>query len=303
MTLWFASIGAVLLFAGLAIAGVGTKSVPSGQSDQIKVVAAENFWGSLVSQLGGSKVSVTSIVSDPNSDPHEYQSSTSDARSFAQADYVILNGAGYDSWGNQLLSASPNSERIVLNIAHLLNKHNGDNPHFWYSPTYVNLAVKAMEQDLIKLDPASKSYFNLRYRALTAELAPYQTRIKDIKQSFKGTEVAATEDVFSYLAQAAGLDLISPPAFIKAVAEGSDPPASSLVLFQHQLESGQVKLLVYNKQTVTPLTGSIKQLAAKLKIPIVGISEIVQPPKDSFQQWMNAEVTQIQNALIKSGGK
>src|SRR3979409_441397 len=83
----------------------------------INVVAGENFWGSIAAQLGGSKVSVHSVVTDPNADPHEYESSTSDARAFAEADFVILNGAGYDDWGQKLLAANSSSHRKVLDIA------------------------------------------------------------------------------------------------------------------------------------------------------------------------------------------
>lgn len=290
----------VLILVFLLLIGLGVTHLHSSnpaRSTRLQVVAGENFWGSLVSQLGGSKVQVTSIVSDPNADPHEYESNTADARAVANANYVILNGAGYDSWGNKLLSASPNSSRKVLTVATLLGKKEGDNPHFWYNPSYVNRVVAQMERDLISLDPGDKAYFQQQYAALTSSLAGYQQRINSIKHQFGGTKVAATEDIFAYLAQAAGLNLVSPPAFTQAVAEGNDPPASSVVQFQQQLESGQVKVLVYNEQTVTPLTNSIKQLAAQQNIPIVGVTETVQPPDTTFQVWMNAELLNLENAL------
>ena len=119
-----------------------------------------------------------------------------------------------------------------------------------------------MEQDLIALDSANASYYEEQYATLQASLAQYQNRIATIKQQYSGTKVAATEDIFVYLANAAGLDLVSPPAFTEAVAEGNDPPAASIVQFEEQLKSGDVKVLVYNQQTVTPLTDSMKALAA-----------------------------------------
>ena len=264
---------------------------------KLQIVAAENFWGSLVSQLGGSRVAVTSVVSDPNADPHEYESNTKNARSFATANYVILNGAGYDSWGNKLLSAQPNPQRKVLTVATLVGKKEGDNPHLWYNPAYVNQAVSQMDKDLIVLDPGGKSYYQQQLKTLQASMAPYQSRIASIKRQFGGTKVAATEDIFQYLANAAGLDLVSPPAFIEAVAEGNDPPTASVVAFQQQLQSDQVKALVYNQQTVTPLTDSIKKLAANNNIPIVGVTETIQPPDTTFQDWMNAELINLENAL------
>jgi zinc/manganese transport system substrate-binding protein len=287
----------VILIIGLIALGATHLHKTTSSSGRLQVVAGENFWGSLVSQLGGSKVHVLSIVSDPNADPHEYESNSSDARAIATANYVVLNGAGYDSWANKLLSASPNNNRKVLTVATLLGKKDGDNPHFWYNPAYVNTVVRQMEQNLISLDPSDRGYFQQQYTALQASLAGYQDRIASIKHQFGGTKVAATEDIFAYLAGAAGLNLVSPPAFTQAVAEGNDPPTNSVVEFQQQLQSGQVKVLVYNEQTVTPLTNSIKQLAAQQNIPIVGVTETVQPPDTTFQVWMNAELIDLENAL------
>jgi zinc/manganese transport system substrate-binding protein len=286
-------VAAVGVTYGLSRGGNGAKN----NSGKLQIVAAENFWGSLVSQLGGSKVQVTSIVSDPNADPHEFESSSKDARLFATANYVVVNGAGYDAWADKLLAANPQDGRKELKVADLLGKKEGDNPHFWYNPAYVNKVVAQMDKNLIALDPQDKAYFNEQYQKLQASLADYQSRIKSIKQQFGGTKVAATEDIFAYLAQAAGLDLISPPAFIEAVAEGNDPSTGSVVQFQQQLESGQPKVLVYNEQTVTPLTTNMKKLAAEKTIPTVGVTETIQPPDEPFQTWMNAEVASLQNAL------
>ncbi len=294
---WVISTALLLIIvAGLVFLGLSNKPKLSSKTPMI-AVAAENFWGSLLSQIGGSKVQVTSIVTDPNADPHEYESNTTDARVFAQASYVVINGAGYDSWANNLLNANPTSGRKVLNVASLLQKKNGSNPHFWYSPAYVNTVLAKMEQDLISLDPRDKSYFVGNFVTLKASLNDYQNIISLIKRNYGGVKVAATEDIFSYLASASGLNLVSPKAFMQAVSEGNDPPASSVVTFEQQLTNNTVKLLVYNTQTVTPLTLSMKQLAQEHNIPVVGVSETIQPPNSSFQSWMSIEVTKIKNAL------
>jgi zinc/manganese transport system substrate-binding protein len=294
-----AAAGIAVVLAAAAIFAALNHSAGSSANvnGKLQVVAAENFWGSLAAQLGGSKVQVTSIVSDPNADPHEFETSTKNAREFAAANYVVLNGAGYDSWGDKLLNANPNTKRKVLTVAALLGKKEGDNPHFWYNPAYVNEAVAQMEKDLIALDPKDAGYFKQQDQKLQVSLAGYQNRIQSIKQQFGGTKVAATEDIFAYLAQAAGLNLISPAAFIEAVAEGNDPPTNSVVQFQQQLQSGQPKILVYNEQTVTPLTTQMKKLAAEQNIPVVGVTETIQPPDVPFQTWMNAELLELQNGL------
>jgi len=297
LLIWIAV--AVVVVAGLGFMALrhNPGSGSPAAAGVLQVVAGENFWGSLVSQIGGSHVQVLSIVSDPNADPHEYESNATDARAVATANYVIENGAGYDSWVDKLVGAGSSPNRKVLNVATLLGKKEGDNPHFWYNPVYVNQVIAQMKQDLISLDPANAAYYEAQYKTLQALLAPYQSRIATVQRQFGGTKVAATEDVFAYLADAAGLDLVSPPAFIQAVAEGNDPPASSIVEFENQLKSGGIRVLVYNEQTVTPLTESIKKLAADQGIPVIGVTETIQPPDVSFEDWMNAELIGLQNAL------
>jgi zinc/manganese transport system substrate-binding protein len=267
------------------------------QSKVIPVVAAENFWGSLISQLGGTRTQVLSIVTDPNADPHEYESNSQDAQAIANAAFVIVNGAGYDDWATKLIDASNTPHQVVLNVAELLGKKEGDNPHFWYSPYYVNDTVKAMYNGLVSIDPADTAYFTQQYTALNASLGVYNARISEIRAQFAGKKVASTESIFVYLANATGLDVVSPPTFMDAVAEGNDPPAQSIVQFQQLLENGTVTILVYNAQTVTPLTQSIKALAASKGIPIVAVTETIQPPDVPFQVWMNAELITLQNAL------
>ena len=283
-------------FAGFYLLNHTTSSTTSS-SGVIHVVAVENFWGSLITQLGGTRVSVTSIVSDPNADPHEYESNTANAIAIANAQLVIVNGAGYDTWAQKLIAASNTPHQVVLNVQELINQPDDANPHFWYSPTYVNETVKAMYQDLVSIDPSHASYYTQQYDALKASLAVYNERITEIKQQFGGVKVASTESIFVYLANATGLDLVSPPAFMEAVAEGNDPPAQSLVQFDQLITNGSVNVLVYNEQTVTPLTQSIKALASQHNIPIVPVTETIQPPNVSFQVWMNAQLIILQNAL------
>jgi zinc/manganese transport system substrate-binding protein len=280
----------------VALAGCATAGA-QGTSGTMQVVAGENFWGSIAAQLGGSHVSVTSIVTDPNADPHEYESNTSDARAFAAARYVVLNGAGYDTWAQKLLDANPVSGRKVFTVADLLGKREGDNPHFWYDPTYVERVADHITADYRALDPADASYFTQQRAALETAFKPYHDRITAIKTKFAGQKVGATETIFAYMANALGLNLISPPAFMQAVAEGNDPPASSVATFQQQITQKQITVLVYNVQTATDVTNTLKQLAAQRNIPVVGVSETMQPPDVSVQDWQYAQLLTLQNAL------
>jgi len=284
-----------------AASGGGPPAPASGAPPTVlTIVAAENFWGSLVSQLAGKAGHVTSIVSDPNADPHSYESSAADARAFATADYVIENGAGYDAWADRLLSGNPSAHRRVLDVATLLGRKPGDNPHFWYDPPAVTAAVARMEADLLALAPGDAAYLAVQQQALTASLAPDQATMAEIKSQFAGTPVASTESLFVLLAAALGLDVVSPPAFMNAVSEGNDPPAPSVTAFQQQVTSRQARVLVYNQQTATQVTTTIKGLAARSGVPLVAVTETIQPPGTPFQEWLGRELAALLSALQKA---
>jgi zinc/manganese transport system substrate-binding protein len=288
-------LAAVLLL--LALAGCGTTAPASSHGGVLNVVAGENFWGSIATQLGGTHVSVTSIVSDPNADPHQYESNTNAARAFAQANYIILNGAGYDDWGQQLMAANPVSGRKVLTVADLLGKHEGDNPHFWYNPDYVEQVANQITSDCKALDAAGSAYFDQQRAAFETSLSSYHRRLAEIKQKFAGQKIGATESIFVYMVNYLGLNLISPLGFMQAVAEGNDPSADTVVTFEQQIQQKQIIVLVYNVQTSTPVTEHLKQLAGQQNIPLVPVSETIQPPDVTFQDWQTAQLLQLQNAL------
>ena len=287
--------------------GVRLLPFQSSAASTVQVVAAENFWGSLVSELGGTRVSVTSIVTDPNADPHNYESNSANAIAIADSNLTIINGAGYDSWAERLIAANPNPTRTVLNVANLLGKKAGDNPHFWYGPAYVNQTVHQIYLDLVSIDRAGTSYYDQQYTSLNQSLGPYNSRINEIRQQFSGRRVASTESIFQYLAEAANLDLISPYPFMQAVAEGNDPSPGCIALFQSQLlnpaSPGNATVLVYNAQTITPVTEQLKSEASNNHIPIVPVTETIQPPDAKFQDWMLGEVNALQNALNPSIGQ
>ena len=293
-------IVAVMVVA-VAVATLPPTSSANDSSTKIQVVAAENFWGSLVSQIGGTHVNVLSVVSDPNADPHEYTSNTSTAQAISKADYIIINGAGYDTWAENLISAGTKSNVKILNVADLLGKKEGDNPHFWYNINYTNQVVSQMQRDLSSIDSSNSAYYQQQYTSLNSSLAKYQGLAADIKQKFGGTQIAGTEDIVEYLANSTGLDVVSPHSFMAAVAEGNDPSAADVATFENQIQgkvSGvNVTVLVYNQQTVTPLTESVKAMAAQNGIPTVAITETIQPPNVSFQDWMYSELISLENAL------
>src|SRR5205814_6640817 len=152
--------GAVAL--ALALAGCSTRpsTAASGASGTVTVVAAENFWGSLAEQLGGTHAKVTSIINNPDADPHDYEATAADGRAVAAAGLVLVNGVGYDAWADKLVAANPSSTRTVLNVGDLVGAKDGDNPHRWYNPANVRTVIDRITADYKRLDPVDAAFFD-----------------------------------------------------------------------------------------------------------------------------------------------
>jgi zinc/manganese transport system substrate-binding protein len=267
------------------------------------VVVAENFWGSIVRQEAGSKASVTSIITNPNADPHSYEPTTSDARLFAQARYVVINGAGYDPWASKLLAANPVKGRRVLVAGDLVGKKEGDNPHIWYGPDYVLRVAAKVTSDLSALDPHDAGYFGRQHNHFIGRsLDGYFQEINFIKKHYKGVPVGATESIFVYMASALGLNLITPPNFMKALSEGTEPTAQDKAMFDRQISQKQIKVLAYNLQNATPDVTSLVSKARSQHIPVVPLTETLQPSSTSFQAWQLGQLKALATALHQATG-
>ena len=276
-----------------------------GSRQELRVVAAENFWGSIASQLGGSKVSVQSIIVNPNTDPHSYEPTASDARSLAGAELAIVNGIGYDTWASHLIAANPVSGRMTLDVGTLLGLKAGDNPHQWYSPSSVQKVIAAIDAGYDKLDPADKAYFAAR-RAPTAR--PSRSRPTDrlraeIRRRFTGVPVGYSESIFQPLGQSLGLELLTPYSFAKAVAEGTEISAQDKETVDAQAQQRLIKVWIYNSQNATPDIQRINAICRAHGIPIATVTETLSPASDSFEQWQVAELRALIAALHRATGR
>ncbi|MBL7493692.1 zinc ABC transporter substrate-binding protein [Frankia sp. AgB1.9] len=262
------------------------------------MVAAENFWGNITSQIGGSRVAVTSIISDPNADPHEYESDPKDAAAISKAAFVIENGVGYDDFVHKLLAASPKSGREVLSIEKTVGV-GGDNPnpHLWYNPTYVIAAAKAIEAQLEKEDPAGATSFQANLATFLTGEQGVVAVIDQIKAKYTGTPVAYTERVPGYLVEAAGLKLATPASFSQSIEDGNDPSPGDTTAFDTALSSHAVKVLLYNSQVTSPITQKARALATTSGIPVVGVSETLPLGEKDFQTWQADQAKAILAAL------
>jgi zinc/manganese transport system substrate-binding protein len=267
-------------------------------------VAAENFWGSIASQLGGSHVNVTSIINNPDADPHSYEPTAADARTTAGAQYTIVNGVGYDAWADKLLAANPASGRTDLKVGDLVGIKPGGNPHRWYSPADVHQVIEKITSDYKKIDPADAADFDkLKNTFETTTLAPYNQLISGIKAKYANTPVGASESIVTPLAQGLGLKMLTPDTFLTAISEGTDPTAKDKATIDQQIADKKIKIYVYNSQNATPdVQAQVKAAQAK-GIPVATVTETLTPAGASFQAWQVRQLQGIEAALAKATGK
>lgn len=268
-------------------------------SAQVQVLAAENFWGNIAQQLGGSHVHVTSIITDPTTDPHQYESSARDAAAVASADVVVVNGLGYDDFIAKLLDASKNNKRQVLTVAQILNAPEGANQHLWYDIPRVPEVASRLVASLAAKDPAHKSDYMRNLAAFNKSLQPLLDSIDSIKQRYPGAPVAYTEPVPGYLLQAAGLAVKTPEGFAKSIEDGDDPGPADTTAMDELVANRQIKVLLYNAQATSPVTEHVKDLAKQAGVPVVGVTETLPPNQPTYQAWQLDQLQQLEQALAK----
>lgn len=294
-------LGAVLVLATVGCGG-SSSSHQSGDT-KLRVVAAEDFWGSLASQLGGDRVQVASLITSPDTDPHDYEPTAQDARAIASAQYVVFNGLGYDGWAAQAVDANPADGRRVLEVGKLLGLHDGDNPHRWYFPADVEKVIAQITADYKALDPANAAYYDQQHADLeTNGLKTYNDLLAQIEQRFAGTPIGASESIVMGLADATGLDLRTPPGYLTATSEGSDPTAQDKATADAQIAEHQIAVFVYNRQNATPDVQALVDAATAAGIAVTTVTETLTPEGVSFEQWQSSQLHDLLDALAKATG-
>ncbi len=285
---------------GLAAAGCGTSNASSGGSSSgvINAIGTENEYANVLSQIGGKYVHVSSILDNPNTDPHTFEASPAVASEISAATLIVQNGVGYDSWINRMESASPNSNRKVIIVQDLLGLPNDTpNPHLWYSPRTMPAVAKAMAGDLSALQPTHKAYFHANMVRFNASLTPWLDAIAQFKAKYPGVTAATTEPVADYLLQAMGINNLTPFVFQADIMNGVDPSPQDISLENGFFTGHKVKVFCYNQQVVDALTTSIRETALKAGVPVVGVYETMPTPGYTYQTWMLAEVHAIEKAI------
>jgi zinc/manganese transport system substrate-binding protein len=267
----------------------------------VRVVAAENFWGSIARQIAGPDAAVTSLVSNPGTDPHSYEPTPADARAIASARLVIVNGIGYDPWAQQLLDADNASGRVVLDVGALVGVPAGGNPHQWYAHGAVLKVIDRVARDLATVDPRHRTGYEARARSLVASgLAEYNALTTETRRTYAGVAIGGSESIVAVWASALGLRLVTPRSFVDAIAEGSEPTASDKATVDAQIKRHEIAVFVFNSQNLTPDVQRLVGEARSARIPVVAVTETLVPEGATFQQWQVRELRELLAALEKA---
>jgi zinc/manganese transport system substrate-binding protein len=285
----------IAAFAGVVSLLAASAWGPATAQTTIHIVAAENFYGDVAQQLAGPDARVTSIMSNPDEDPHLFEASPSVARDLSQATIVIANGADYDPWMEKLLGASKSTSRKTINVADLVHKKAGDNPHLWYDPATMPAFARALTASLSATDPAHKTEYDQRLQSFLDSMKPIQVKVTELHKKYSGAPVTATEPVFGYMAAALGLKMHN-ERFQLAVMNNTEPAASDVAAFENDLKKHRVKLLIYNSQATDEAAKRLLNIAQESKVPVVGVTE-TEPSGKTYQEWMLGQLDALDNAL------
>jgi zinc/manganese transport system substrate-binding protein len=283
------------ILAAVAVVFAASLTIAHTADGKIDVVAAENFYGSVAQEIGGDRVSVTSILNNPDQDPHLFEVSPAIIRQIAAARVVIYNGADYDPWIEKLLKVTAKPGRVAIVAADLMNKKAGDNPHLWYDPATMPAVASAVAAALAATDPAHKDDYAARLRTFLASLAPLNDKIAAIRGKYAGTPVTASEPVFGPMADALALKMAN-ERFQLAIMNDTEPSARDFAAFERDLKTHKVRVLFYNKQASNKMVQHLVDLARAANVPVVGVTEIA-PSGVSYRDWMLMQLDETQRAL------
>jgi zinc/manganese transport system substrate-binding protein len=298
-TLTIAAVAAAIALAAGGCSATGTTSNSAANSGgTIVAVGAENQYSSVIAQVGGRYVTTSSILSNPNTDPHTFEASAQVASTMSSASLIVQNGLGYDSFMSKLEAASPSASRIVITAQTVLHLPDSTrNPHLWYSPKTMPAVAKSIATALAKLQPAHRAYFASGLAAFDKSLTVWTGQIAAFKAAHPDVAVATTEPVADYLLEAAGVDNRTPWALQAAIMNDTDPAPQDVATQNALLEKSRVRVFVYNEQVTDSITADYLKLAEASHIPVVGVYETMPTDGYTYQTWMEAELKALTEAV------
>ncbi|CRK61163.1 Zinc ABC transporter, periplasmic-binding protein ZnuA [Alloactinosynnema sp. L-07] len=287
----------------LGVTACGEPSTVASEQGKTVVVTSTVVWGSVVRAIGGERVAVRSIISDPAGDPHGYEAKPADSAAFQGAKLAVSNGGGYDDFFAGLANTAGGDLRKIVavdsneKIAADGSGRDHANEHVWYDFHTVEVVAGHIADELSAVDPANKAEFAANAEAFGKKIEELAAKAEAIGKARPGVKIVASEPVAGLLLEHAGLTDATPEEFAEAIEEETDPPAAAVAATEALVTEKQVAALIYNEQAETPVTKSIKDKAVAAGIPVVTVTETLPPGVTSYLDWMTKQVESLSGAL------
>ncbi|MFC9838130.1 metal ABC transporter solute-binding protein, Zn/Mn family [Rhodococcus sp. NPDC127530] len=298
--------------AALTLTACGSDTTSDGA---LTVVASTNVWGSVAQAVAGDKVDVTSIITEPSSDPHSFEASPTDAAKLTDASLIVYNGGGYDHFVDDIIGTG-NSDQLTVNAFDLLeggahagedehsdggdshegHDHGDVNEHVWFDVDTVDATAQSIADKLGQLDPDNADAYKANAATFHGQLEQISAITDGIAAAHKDAPVVQTEPIAYYLLQSAGLKDVTPPDFTSAIENGNDPAPAAIAATRQLLTDEQVQALVYNVQTQDRVTQDVRATAESAGIPIVEVTETLPEGLD-YIQWQTKTAESLAAAL------
>lgn len=282
---------AVLLTVGLGLAGCGQSSSSKQSDSKITVISSVDFYGEAAKKVLGDKGTVTSVISKPSIDPHGYQPTSGVAKKVTQADVILYNGIGYDSWMTKLAKNSQDSATVIRVGEDVLGKKTGANPHLWYDTRTMPKLVNYLVEKFSKLQPKNKAYFKKHAQAYLKQLKQVSTRVKQLSQNSNGKLVDVSEPVFDYALKQLGYRENN-TGFAESVEKGVDPSPKDIETMQQDIKDHKIAYFVQNAQATDQTVSNLVKLAKKSDVPVLKVTETM-PKGKTYVQWMLSQYNQL----------
>jgi zinc/manganese transport system substrate-binding protein len=298
----------VLLLAGCAATDPATdankESFPG-----LTIVSSTNVWGDIASSIGGDLVQVVSIIDSFSQDPHSYEASARDQLAVNDADVIVANGGGYDSFIDTLAVAAGNSNIVYAYLPeegeeddHATEEdghahdHDHGNEHVWYDFHVVEEFATRLADQLKTLDSENSSEYTANLEQFLVGIESLEERAAAVAGSVSGAKVISSEPVADYLLAELGLTNITPESFSQAIEEELDVSPADLLEIQNLISSNSVDLFVVNIQTGSVQIDALVELAESSGTPVIQVSELL-PEGLSYLAWMEQNISAIEAGL------
>lgn len=315
-----ACAASLVSLAALSLSACG--SAGGYADDKLTVVASTSVWGSIAASVGGDSVRIESIIADPSADPRSYESTPRDAALVSKADLVVFNGGGYDPFVEKILTSQGKQKRAVRavdseversgpqpeaghdpeppgesdQVQSAAEQESAFNEHVWYDTNVVQDVADQVASELSRLRPQQAQKFHESAERFSTEVNDLEQHIEQVANANQGKKVLVTEPVGAYLVAAIRLEDITPATFVKAAGNSDDPPVSAVAGTQALLDSKKAAAVINNPQTQSPVTSQIRDSALRNQTPVVDLTETL-PPGRAYLQWMDDQVTALDDAL------